>query len=100
MKSVVQISEKAGTGGVKPHNAILKGELIERIKIKYMIGNKNIGGTAYKLQQTLEVKMFSSATVWEFIMKVAKAVGIAPRYSLLELQNGTVIQNTQYGMVI
>ena len=49
LKSVVQISEKTGTGGVKPHNAILKGELIERIKIRYMIANKNIGGSTFKL---------------------------------------------------
>lgn len=34
LKSVIQESEKRGTGGVHPHNAILKGELLDRIIIK------------------------------------------------------------------
>jgi len=34
LKSVIKESEKRGTGGVQPHNAILKGELLDRIIIK------------------------------------------------------------------
>ena len=34
LKSIIQESEKRGTGGVHPHNAILKGELLDRIIIK------------------------------------------------------------------
>ena len=58
------MSEKSGTGGVQPHNAILKGEIIDRIKIKYYIKSKNYSYSSYKLQRTLEIKMYSSATVW------------------------------------
>jgi hypothetical protein len=34
LKSIIKESEKRGTGGVQPHNAILKGELLDRIIIK------------------------------------------------------------------
>lgn len=34
LKNIVKESEKRGTGGVQPHNAILKGELLDRIIIK------------------------------------------------------------------
>ena len=44
--------------------------------------------------------MFSSATVWELLLKVTKACGIAPRYAKVELADGTQIMNTQHGMVI
>ena len=44
--------------------------------------------------------MYSSATVWEFMMKVSKAVGISPRYSTIELSNGEQVLDTQHGMVI
>ena len=37
LESVIQISEKKGTGGVQPHNAILRGELLDRIIIRYMV---------------------------------------------------------------
>ena len=34
IKNVIYEAEKKGTGDVKPHNALLKGELLERIHIK------------------------------------------------------------------
>jgi len=40
LESTIKISEKKGTGGVQPHNAILKGELLDHIVIKYMVKNK------------------------------------------------------------
>ena len=34
LQNIIRESEKRGTGGVQPHNAILKGELLDRIIIK------------------------------------------------------------------
>jgi len=31
IKSIIKETEKKGTGDVKPHNALLKGELLENI---------------------------------------------------------------------
>ena len=40
LETVIKISEKKGTGGVQPHNAILQGEMLDRIIIRYMVKNK------------------------------------------------------------
>jgi hypothetical protein len=34
VKNIIYEAEKKGTGDVKPHNALLKGELLERINVK------------------------------------------------------------------
>jgi len=34
IKHIIYEAEKKGTGDVQPHNAVLKGELLERIQIK------------------------------------------------------------------
>lgn len=34
IKHVIYEAEKKGTGDVKPHNALLKGELLDKITIK------------------------------------------------------------------
>ena len=34
IKHILYETEKKGTGDVKPHNALLKGELLEKIQIK------------------------------------------------------------------
>lgn len=94
------MSEKSGTGGVQPHNAILKGEIIERIKIKYYIKSKNFAYSSYKLQRTLEIKMYSSATVWQFLKVVTKALEFSPRYALVTLPNEEQIVDTMHGMVM
>lgn len=66
LESVIKISEKKGTGGVQPHNAILKGEMLDRIIIRYMVKNKQYYYGGLKLDRSIVVKLFTSATVWEF----------------------------------
>jgi 6-phosphogluconate dehydrogenase len=34
VKNIIYEAEKKGTGDVKPHNALLKGELLEKISVK------------------------------------------------------------------
>ena len=41
VKNIIYEAEKKGTGDVKPHNALLKGELLERISIKNKASPKN-----------------------------------------------------------
>ena len=40
LQTVINISEKKGTGSVQPHAALLKGEMLDRIIIRYMVKNK------------------------------------------------------------
>ena len=101
LKNVVQISEKSGTGGVQPHNAILKGELIN-IRVKYQIKSKTgYFAGSYKLQTTLQVRMFTSATVWEFKQRVCKAIGLIPKYAMFFTPTlDKILPDTQHGMVM
>ena len=87
----MQMSEKHGTGGVQPHNCILKGELIDRILIKNKTQDQGIN---------CFVQTFSSATVWEFRKFVSHHIGLSPRYCQLELPDGRSITNSQNGLTI
>jgi len=78
----------------------LKGELLKRIRVRYQIKNKGTYWGGYKLQKTLEIKMFSSATVWEFKQRVSKALGLAPKYAQFILPDDAEINETQHGNVI
>jgi len=69
IRTLIEVSEKKGTCDVQPHSAILKGESFERIIIK----------NATKLYfPNLIVRVFSSATVWEFVDKVSRMCDLAP----------------------
>lgn len=57
LNSVIQMSESGGTGGVQPHNSILKGEHLDRIIIQNLTSAK---------AENIIVRAFTSATVWEF----------------------------------
>lgn len=36
LRMFINESERRGTSGVRPHNSILKGELIDKVAIKYL----------------------------------------------------------------
>jgi hypothetical protein len=63
IKNIIYETEKKGTGDVKPHNALLKGELLERIQIKNKASPKN---------QNIFMNIYSNATIWEFKKAVAQ----------------------------
>lgn len=92
IKSIIQETEKKGTGDVKPHGAILKGELLENITIKNKASNKG---------KNLLVKIYSNATVWEFKKVVAKMLDLAPKYLKLEIGiGGKVITQAENGKTL
>ena len=99
LESVIQISEKKGTGGVQPHNAILKGEMLDRILIRYMVKNKQGFYSGLKLDRSLVVKLFTSATVWEFKKEVSQMLGLSPKYLKLTLAN-KVLRDNMHGVTL
>lgn len=59
MKSFFEDSEKNGTGGLRPHHAIEKGEFIQRIIVQNNITNlKNC-------PKYIEISTYSNMTLWE-----------------------------------
>lgn len=101
MEAVIQISEKKGTGGVQPHNAILKGELLDRIIVRYMIKSK-VGyySTTLKTERSIVLKLYTSATVWELKREVSKMLGLSPMYMKLKLGDGTILSDNKHGMTL
>ena len=97
LEYAIYVSEKKGTGGVQPHNAILKGEMLDRVIIRYMVKNKASywGGT--KLDRSVVVKLYTSATVWDFKSEVSRILGLAPKYIKLALPSGQVLLDSMHG---
>ena len=71
LEYAIYVSEKKGTGGVQPHNALLKGEMLDRIIIRYMVKNKQSYWGGLKLDRSIVVKLYTSATVWDFKKEVS-----------------------------
>ena len=73
--------------------------MLDRIIIRYMVKNKN-WYTTTKLDRTVVVKLFTSATVWEFKKEVSEMIGLSPKYIKLTLPNNTVLLNNMHGMTL
>jgi hypothetical protein len=91
LRSVIEVSEKKGTGDVQPHSAILKGESFDRIIIK---------NATRQYYPNLIVRVLTSATVWEFVDKVSRMCDLAPPYVDIRMSGGTKIKNTDYGKTL
>lgn len=92
IQSIIEETEKKGTGDVKPHNAILKGELLDNIIIKNKASNKG---------KNILVTIYSNATVWEFKKVVAKMLDLAPKYLKLEISSSNkVISQNENGKTL
>jgi hypothetical protein len=71
VKHVIQEAERKGTAGVKPHKALLKGELLDRIQVKNR-ASPNVS--------MLIIAIYSNTTFWEFKQKVAEKLGLSAKY--------------------
>ena len=91
LKHVIYEAEKKGTGDVKPHNALLKGELLERIGIKNKASPKT---------SNIVMSIYSNTTFWEFKKEVAKQLELAPKYLKLERGSGTTIKDIENGKTL
>lgn len=91
IKNIVFETEKKGTGDVKPHNALLKGELLENITIRNKTSNKS---------KNVIMRIYSNATVWEFKKQVSKSLDLAPQYLKLELNGGRVVKDLENGKTL
>ena len=71
IKHIIYEAEKKGTGDVQPHNALLKGELLERVVIKNKASPK---------RGNFVISVYSNVTVWELKKEVAKQLDLSPKY--------------------
>jgi len=81
---------------VRPHQSILKGELLDRILIKYMSA-KNVWGEE-RVERAFVIKLYTSCTVWEFKSEIAKLLGLAPKYLEFEFPGKRFLKDKQHGI--
>jgi hypothetical protein len=91
IRHVIIEAEKKGTSEVKPHSAILKGELLERVTIK----NK-----ASPNVQEIILSINSNTTFWDFKRQIAERLGLAPKYLKLVTASGKVIKDIEHGKTL
>ena len=91
LKNIIYETEKKGTGDVKPHNALLKGELLEKITIKNKASPKSA---------SILMSIYSNTTFWEFKKEIAKQLELAPKYLKLERLNGSDIKDLENGKTL
>ena len=91
LRYIIQESEKKGAADVQPHNAILKGECLDRIIIKNQTRPNH---------PNIVVRVLTSATVWEFVDKVSRMVDLAPHYVQFRRSDGSLIKDTDYGKTL
>jgi len=84
---------------VRPHQAILKGELLDRILIKYMSPETNVWGEE-KVERAIVFKLYTSCTVWELKSEVARMLSLTPKYLELEIPGKILLKEKQHGMSI
>ena len=92
---VVQQSEKCGMMGIRPHRSILKGELMDRIIVRYMTQPHRWADE--RVERAFILKLYTSCTVWEFKAEVAKLLGLAPKYLEFEFPGKKIIEDKQHG---
>lgn len=74
LSRIILISEKRGCK-VKPHKAVLKGDMIQQIVVEYHIQDVQ-DHTRTNVYHELEVEARTTTTVWEFVDQVARLLGL------------------------
>ena len=73
LKSFIDDSEKNGTGNIKSHSTLEKGEFLEKIVIQNTLSQRN--NLKY-----LTINTDSNMTIWEFKRIISRKFQISPLY--------------------
>lgn len=91
IKHIIYETERKGTGDVQPHNAMQKGEMLDKLVIKNRASPK---------RNNIIFSLYSNTTVWELKRVVAKHLELIPKYLRLERQNGKAIRDLDNGKTL
>ena len=95
MKELIIQSEKKGTAGVRPHSALLKGELLDRIQVSNNITY------AKDAPRRFEMALYSNTTVWELKKKIAQHTNVTAEYvKLVKCAGVTELKETEHGKTL
>ena len=102
LSRIMVISEKRGCK-VKPHKAVLKGDMIQQIVVEYHIQDAQ-DHTRTKVYNELEVEARTTTTVWEFVDQVARLLGFGYFHIKISIQDSRgewkPIRDSDYGKIL
>ena len=92
IKQLIYESERNGTAGLRPHGALLRGQLLEGIKVK-----NNIKIT--RNTSVIELQLYSNTTIWELKKEVARLTDLSAMYVRLS-RHGEEIDDVNNGKTL
>ena len=100
LQSVITTSEKLTGTAVQPHSALLKGELLEELTVRYQTRDR----ASYHKRQFIDREFVVSAntlsTVWQLKQQIAMVLGMDHTYLKLSLADGTTLLDRTHGDVL
>ena len=94
IREVIEQSEITGMLQVRPHCSILKGELLDRVIVRYV--KPTVWGDE-RCERVFIFKLFTSCPIWDFKCEVAKLLRVAPKYIEFEFPGKNIIDDKQNG---
>ena len=102
LQSIIVISEKKGLK-VKPHKAILKGDMLQQIIVKFYVSDLQ-DYTKRLVDRQILIDARTTTTVWEFVDQVARMLGLGYKHIKLSVQDEDkkwrVIRDYDYGKIL
>ena len=102
LEKIILVSEKKGMR-VKPHKAVLKGDLLHKIKVKYFVTDVQ-DQTKRDEDRYVIVETRSTTTVWEFVDQVSRMLGLGYKHirmTITDKQNKkTTLRDYHYGKTL
>lgn len=100
LQSVITTSEKLTGTSVQPHSALLKGELLDELTVRYQTKDR----ASYNRRQFIDREFVVSAntlsTVWQLKQQIAMVLGMDHTHLKLSLANGTTLLDCTHGDVL
>ena len=102
LEQIIVISEKKGVR-VKPHKAVLKGDMLQQIKVKYKVADVQ-DFTRMVENRHVIVEPRTTTTVWEFVDQVSRMLGLGYRHiklTIFDINNKpTILRDYHYGKTL
>jgi len=92
MSDMIDESERKGTGGIKSHSAITKGDIIN-----YTVKNNATNGKT--IPKVMDIETYSNTTIWEIKMELGKFIECSPDFIRIHI-GSKEIKDTDNGKTI
>ena len=102
LEQIIVISEKKGMR-VKPHKAVLKGDMLQQIKVKFFVADVQDFTRSIEHRYVI-VEPRTTTTVWEFVDQVSRMLGLGYKHIKLTIFDSnnkpTILRDYHYGKTL